>query len=803
MKSNIFKLSFYIFFLIFSFNEIVKAQNISFEAKEIITLENGNLIIGIGEAVAKLDNDIEISADKFRYNKNKNILISENNINAVDFKNKIKINSQLIHYLLDSNEIISFGNTFFNIEEKYNISSKNITYNHNTGVIFSKEFSSIEDNLNNLITTDDFKYLKKTHTISANSINITDNKNNKYFVEKGNIKLSEKILEGKDISIYLNKDTFGNPINDPRLKGNSISYNNNKIIIKKGVFTSCKKKDDNCPPWSITSKEITHDKEKKEISYKNALLKIYNVPVLYFPKFFHPDPTVKRRSGFLTPQFTSSQKLGNSLTMPYFFTISESEDITFSPRMFSANEHLLQTEFRKKSKNSSHIIDVSYSNDKSISSNSKTHFFSNSLINFKNSFFEENSLFIKMEKVSNDNYISIYGLENTSPIIKDTSTLETKIELSSNNVDLYLDLSFEVYEKMNLSNSDKYEFIYPNYSLSKTKNLDNVFFERFDLTSSGNQKKFLTNIKEVSQINDLLFSSKNFLSKGIFENNYKFLIKNVNTDGKNSPKYKSKTQSEIFSNFIYDISLPLEKNESEYSKYLTPKLSFRYSPDNTKNIANEDRYLNIDNIYSINRIGFNDTIEGGMSLTLGSNYSIKDKKLEKNIFNFDIATVIRDNINNSLPSKSSLNLEKSDIVGEILYNFNDYLKFEYDFSLKNDLKEVNLHSFKNTFQVNNFINTFEFYEENNNIGNESYLANTSTVEVDNNNSFSFKTRKNKKTNLTEFYNLIYEYKNDCLTASIRYNKEYYSNNIIKPKEELFFNITLIPLGSTKTDNLIQ
>lgn len=803
MKNKIFKLFLYTFFFLFSLSEIVTAQNIQFQAKEIITLENGNLIIGKGEAIVKIDNNLEIVADKFTYNKKKKILISENNINAIDFENNIKINSQLMHYLLDKNEIISFGKSFFNIEEKYKIISKDVTYEHNKGILYSKQFTTIEDKQNNFITTANFKYLKKSQILSADSIDIKDNQDNKYFVQKGNIRLNEKILEGKDISIYLKNDTFGNPVNEPRLKGNSISYNNNKTIIKKGIFTSCKKNDDNCPPWSITSKEIAHDKEKREISYKNAWLKIYNVPVLYFPKFFHPDPTVKRRSGFLIPQFSNSQKLGSSFSIPYFFAISESEDLTFTQQTFSTKEHLLQTEYRKETKNSSHILDISFSNDESISTNSKTHFFSNSFINFKNSFFEESSLFLKLEKVSNDNYLSIYGLENSSPIIKDTSTLESKIELSANNQDLYIDLSFEVYEKMNLLNSDKYEFIYPNYSLGKTTTLDNVFLESFDLISSGNQKLFSTNVKEVSQINDLLFSSREFLLKGIFENNFKFLIKNVNTDGKNSTKYKSKTQSEIFSNFIYDISIPLKKDEAKYLKYITPKLSLRYSPDNTKNISTEDRYLNIDNIYSINRIGFNDTIEGGTSLTLGNEYSIKDNKSEKNIFNFDIATIFRDNQNNSLPLKSSLNKTQSDIVGSFVYNFNDHLNFEYDFSLKNNLKDANLHLFKNTFQVNNFINTFEFYEENNYLGNESYFANTTTFEVDNKNSFSFKTRRNKKTNLTEFYNLIYEYKNDCLIASIKYNKEYYNNNIIKPKEDLFFNITLIPLGSTKTENLIQ
>ena len=67
-------------------------------------------------------------------------------------------------------------------------------------------------------------------------------------------------------------------------------------LNKKGVFTSCGKRD-GCPPWSIKSEEIIHDRSKKQISYKNAFLNIYDFPVLYFPKFFHPDPSVKRQSG--------------------------------------------------------------------------------------------------------------------------------------------------------------------------------------------------------------------------------------------------------------------------------------------------------------------------------------------------------------------------------------------------------------------------------------------------------------------------------------------------------------------------
>ena len=58
------------------------------------------------------------------------------------------------------------------------------------------------------------------------------------------------------------------------------------------------RKNDKCPPWELLARNMSHDQKKKTIYYDNVLLKIYNVPVLYFPYFFHPDPSVKRRSGF-------------------------------------------------------------------------------------------------------------------------------------------------------------------------------------------------------------------------------------------------------------------------------------------------------------------------------------------------------------------------------------------------------------------------------------------------------------------------------------------------------------------------
>ena len=105
-------------------------------------------------------------------------------------------------------------------------------------------------------------------------------------------------------------------------------------------------------PVVYSSKKITYDENKKQIIYDNASIKLYDVPVLYFPKFFHPGPTVKRQSGFLVPHINNSNILGLSLQIPYFYAPSIDRDFTFKPTIFDKDIFMFQNEYRQQNKNS-------------------------------------------------------------------------------------------------------------------------------------------------------------------------------------------------------------------------------------------------------------------------------------------------------------------------------------------------------------------------------------------------------------------------------------------------------------------
>ena len=118
---------------------------------------------------------------------------------------------------------------------------------------------------------------------------------------------------------------------------------------------------------------------------------------------------------------------------------------------------------------------------------------------------------------------------------------------------------------------------------------------------------------------------------------------------------------------------------------------------------------------------------------------------------------------------------------------------EYDFAIDNKIERFKYNSIGLDLSLNNFITEFNFIEEDAELGNTNIFENTTTYNINSNNVLTFKTRRNREINLTEYYNLIYEYKNDCLTAGVKFNKTYYEDRDLKPSENLMFTISFYPL----------
>ncbi len=791
MKNNIFFIT--IIILLFFFKN-AHSEQFEFETSDIEIVDGGNIVYASNGKAISIKNNLEIQAQKFEYFREKELLIAFDGTATLKLENlKIEFNKITI----DQKKflIIAKNNVkIIDIDKKITFESNSIIFDQKSKILTSKTDSILKDKYKNNFLTKSFEYNLNDNILKIAKAKFFDQEKNKFEIDLAYINTVSNKLFGKDVTLNLNNKSF-NKDNEPRLKGRSITHDNNITEISKGVFTTCKKRD-KCPPWELSAEKIKHDKKNQEIKYKNAWLKVYDIPVVYFPKFFHPDPTVDRKSGFLIPSLKNSPNSSGYLSLPYYKVISENKDFTFTPRLFLEDKLLLQTEYRQKNKNSSHIGDLGYFFEKD--KDSKSHLFYKlnkqiDLLNFDNSTFD-----LKVERTSNDTYLKRNKLN--SPLISNTDVLENSLNFNMSRDDLSINTELRSYESLDKEKSDRYEFILPKIDIIKKFTSNDLNGDLY-LSSSNFITNYETNIFEKVNINNLVYNSDPKISNLGFYNNFDFLVKNVNSDTQNSSNYKKNTNNYISSLFQLNSNMPLIKESNSFQNILKPKLSLKISPNNTKDISSNETRLDVNNLFNLERTTPNDTVEGGISLAYGNDFSIFDKRSSIEIFSLKLANNLRFEDNEDLPSTSQIDQKTSNFFGEIAYTPNTKFNTKYSFSRKNNLTEISHENFQTEISLNNFVTTFDYLNENNTFEKNSYLKNTTKYNFDNSNNISFSTRRNKKTNLTEYYNLIYQYKNDCLAASIEYNKDYYNDRDIKPEESVFFKLTIIPFGETSTPNL--
>jgi LPS-assembly protein len=125
----------------------------------------------------------------------------------------------------------------------------------------------------------------------------------------------------------------------------------NFSIFHSGVYTACEpcKDDPKKPPlWQVKAARIIHDQGEKMLYFEQASLEFYGKPLVYLPYFSAPDPTVKRKSGFLAPSFFSSDKIGAAVAIPYFWALAPNYDLTLTPMFTTRQGPLLEAEWRQR-----------------------------------------------------------------------------------------------------------------------------------------------------------------------------------------------------------------------------------------------------------------------------------------------------------------------------------------------------------------------------------------------------------------------------------------------------------------------
>ncbi len=203
---------------------------------------------------------------------------------------------------------------------------------------------------NYILTADQVVYDQSANTLTAVG-NATLKEPNGNIVRSDRMSLTDDFRDGfvSQLSIVAADDTRIAAEKATRRGGNTTVFTN-------GRFTPCKTTDGMPPLWCLSAATVTHDQAAATISYQDAQFELFGVPILYTPYFEHADPSVKRKSGFLMPQPSTSSTLGYSTTIPYYFALAPNYDFTFYPMYTSRQGILWQGDWRHRTENGQYSI---------------------------------------------------------------------------------------------------------------------------------------------------------------------------------------------------------------------------------------------------------------------------------------------------------------------------------------------------------------------------------------------------------------------------------------------------------------
>jgi len=196
-----------------------------------------------------------------------------------------------------------------------------------------------------ILLADTVSYNQKTNTVTASgNVRLLEPTGEVFFADY--VELSDDMKNGVVENIRLRLS------DDSRIAANAGKRTDGvRTEMRQAMYSPCESCEDNpdrAPLWQVKARRVVHDKEAREVRYHDAWLEMWGMPVAYTPYFEHADPTVKRKTGFLTPGYGSSSNVGAFVEVPFFFAIADDKDATLRPIYTSDDGLVYSGEYRQR-----------------------------------------------------------------------------------------------------------------------------------------------------------------------------------------------------------------------------------------------------------------------------------------------------------------------------------------------------------------------------------------------------------------------------------------------------------------------
>ncbi|MAJ13527.1 MAG: hypothetical protein CMN44_00960 [SAR116 cluster bacterium] len=695
--------------------------------------------------------------------------------------------------------LIIFQTSSYSQQTKGNVefTSDNLEVDENKNLMIAKGNVIIKSE-NEVIRADIVKYFKSLDkAIATGDITITN-------VDGTIYKTSEITLtnEFKDIVALT---LFAQFKDNSKIKASKMSKNDEKSIFINGEYTPCECdfKNDEKPIWQLNSSQVTHDKLTKTLHFENVVLRILDYPIFYLPYLTHPDPTVKRKSGLLTPSFGHSSRNGFQFSVPYYFvTKDESWDSTFTNHYKGKNGYINQFNARKKYISGSLETNIFQGEVDTNKQNDDNVFASNIKYNAK---LDNNWTVDALGKYTDqDTFMRRYNLD-------DSSEYKSFIKAEKITRNSISEIQWYKYDNLDLTSKDNQPTIQPSIKHQIFQNGKNFDYrvllnaheikddEGYDIqrwTGSGQiEKKIPTNFT------DFVLGAEAGLDL--------YAIKDRPSTDVNDNKYLDRLSFGLSilskKDFLYDFE--------NFDLLITPKLQIisTHSSDRKTDIPNRDSSdYRIDqaNLFLINQYQGRDNIQTNQRINFGI-----DNDLSSDFGDFSFFIGQSQKIGGTQQNNNFLNQNRqSDFIGEMKWMSSNLLNISFNTLL-------NHHDLENNYSSLEFYGKYEslYYRAiHRSIDKNLTNDNSDREEVQfifgkkiNNWEISYSNKYDLNNNDTELVEeeLSIDYVGDymfqdCLSIKLSYkNKDGAPDRDILPENSVFITLSLKNLGNYGLDSL--
>lgn len=674
----------------------------------------------------------------------------------------------LLLFIVLSLTIFLFNYSNSNAEQKINIYANEIQVDK-TGEEISAFGDAIAINENDVrIKSNEIFYIKKENKLDAfGEVILNDEAKNTFFFDELSSSNRLEKITGREVRARLQDDS--------RMVGSEYIKDGEISIIKDAEYTPCKESDyliKNCPGWKLKSKRVIHDNKTKTIHYDHARIQLFNIPVFYLPYFSHPDPSVKKRTGFLMPTIQTDNQLGETFSIPFFLNLESNLDLTFTPNIQTNSNNFYNLNYRQLNEHIKLEVNTSI-DDNDDDSGTSNHLFLDSTI-----FNPFGSLNAYLQTSNNDTYMRKNKINNFT-------SLKSGIDFEREVDNTFFLIETFSYKHLTAQN-EQWEYLFPNISYNINNIENDIYDGNMSLENSFSVRKNL-NKSYTSQASSQLDWNNLKINKKfglISHNEANMRITSISIDEKSE---KDSSNIRFYPQISSKITYPLLKNSTSVSQILTPIIMPIIAPYNN---YTSNKPVTNSNLFSSNRATSIYQWESGPRINYGIEWYINSKNTA------DLKTTIgqsyRFNKDNADTAKEASNYF---VNSNITLNSGNYL----DTSIIVDRKDLKTRS----LSANSYTELGKLrFAINYDYSSAKYLAPIEQIAVggkynlERNLFLKFTGTKNLDTNKNIGYQYGVLYENDCLGIDFNYYRDLTKDRDIEESDGFSFTIVLKPFGST-------